>query len=50
MQAKKGYFFYQKKQFFKNTIPYMRWSQAWMLHSMAILEQVLRTDGDNAAL
>jgi len=50
MQTKKGYFFYQKKQFFKNTIPYMRWSQAWMLHSMAILEQVLRTDGDNAAL
>ena len=37
MQSKNGYFFYQKKQFFKNRIPYMRWSQAWMLYALSTL-------------
>ncbi len=37
MQAEKGYFFYQKNKHFKNRIPYMRWSQAWMLYALAIL-------------
>jgi len=39
MQSKNGYFFYQKKRFFKNRIPYMRWSQAWMLYALAILAE-----------
>jgi hypothetical protein len=37
MQSKEGYFFYQKKRFYKNKIPYMRWSQAWMLLAMVTL-------------
>jgi hypothetical protein len=37
MQSKEGYFFYQKKKYFINRIPYMRWSQAWMLLSLATL-------------
>jgi hypothetical protein len=37
MQSKTGYFFYQKKRFFINRIPYMRWSQAWMLLALATL-------------
>lgn len=41
MQAPNGYFFYQKKKLYKNKIPYMRWSQAWMLYALAILAEGL---------
>lgn len=34
MWNKKGYFNYQITRFYKNTIPYMRWSQAWMFYAM----------------
>lgn len=37
MQSKAGYFFYQKRRFFINRIPYMRWSQAWMLLALSVL-------------
>ena len=36
MQASDGYFFYQKKPFHSSKIPYMRWSQAWMMHALSI--------------
>lgn len=29
MQDEKGYFYYQKRRFYTNKIPYMRWNQAW---------------------
>jgi len=35
MQTKKGYFIYQKKKFISSKIPYMRWSQAFMLYAMS---------------
>ena len=38
MQGREGCFFYQKSRHFKNRIPYMRWSQAWMLYALAILD------------
>lgn len=31
MEDEKGFFYYQQFKFFSNKIPYMRWSQAWML-------------------
>ena len=35
-----GYFYYQIQPYYKNKIPYMRWSQAWMLLALAtLLEQ-----------
>lgn len=37
MQAKKGYFYYRKTPLFINRIPYMRWSQAWMMLALAEL-------------
>ena len=41
MRNKRGYFHYQKTRFYENRIPYMRWSQAWMLYSLAVyLESV----------
>jgi len=37
MQNIKGYFYYQKNNFFTNKIPYMRWSQAWMMLALVTL-------------
>ena len=36
MQSSKGYFYYQIKPRFTTKIPYMRWSQAWMAHSLIV--------------
>ena len=36
MQDSRGYFYYQKKKFWTTKIPYMRWSQAWMAHSLMV--------------
>jgi len=37
MQDPKGYFYYRKFSWYTNKIPYMRWSQAWMLLALATL-------------
>jgi hypothetical protein len=37
MQSKDGYFYYRKTPFFMNKIPYIRWSQAWMMLALAEL-------------
>lgn len=37
MQDKKGFFYFQKNKFYKNKIPYMRWSSLYMLHAMSYL-------------
>jgi hypothetical protein len=34
MQSKKGYFYYQKRKYITNKIPYMRWSQAWIFYGL----------------
>jgi hypothetical protein len=35
MQSPQGYFYYQKKKYFTNKIPYMRWSQAWIFYGLS---------------
>lgn len=37
MWDERGYFYYQVTPYYKNKIPYMRWSQAWMLLALASL-------------
>ena len=37
MWDENGYFYYQVTPYYKNKIPYMRWSQAWMLLALATL-------------
>jgi hypothetical protein len=37
MWNERGYFYYRVYPFFKNKIPYMRWSQAWMLLALSTL-------------
>ena len=44
MQSRRGYFYYQKWPIITNKIPYMRWSQAWML--LALFE-LMQKRGDN---
>ncbi|MGD9706492.1 MAG: hypothetical protein AB7V07_02315 [Candidatus Delongbacteria bacterium] len=39
---KKGYYYFQKTKLFTNKIPYIRWSQAWMLLGMAHLYTKLK--------
>jgi hypothetical protein len=33
----RGFFHYQRRRFYKVRIPYMRWSQAWMMYALARL-------------
>jgi len=33
MQSREGYFFFQKRKYYTNKIPYMRWSQAWIFYA-----------------
>lgn len=40
MLDRKGYFYYQKNRFCTNKIPYMRWSQAWMLLALSCALEV----------
>lgn len=35
MQSRKGYFYFQKRKYYTNKIPYMRWSQGWMFYGLA---------------
>jgi hypothetical protein len=44
MRDKEGYFYYQKKRFYMNRIPYMRWSQAWMLLALSTLLEHWKLD------
>jgi hypothetical protein len=39
---KDGYFYYQITPLYKSKIPYMRWSQAWMLYSLTLLLNYLK--------
>lgn len=35
MQSPEGYFYFQKRKYYTNKIPYMRWSQGWIFYAMA---------------
>jgi hypothetical protein len=35
-----GFFYYQRRRFHTVRIPYMRWSQAWMMYALARLREV----------
>lgn len=43
MQDKTGYFYFQINKYFSSRIPYMRWSQAWMLYALAMYEKAILT-------
>lgn len=35
MQSPKGYFYFQKRKFYTNKIPFMRWSEGWMFYGLS---------------
>jgi hypothetical protein len=37
LQSKRGFFYYQRRRFYRVRTPYMRWSQGWMLYGLARL-------------
>ncbi len=36
-----GFFYYQKRRFFTVKIPYMRWSESWMMYALARLREAV---------
>ena len=41
LQDEDGFFYYQRRRFQKVRIPYMRWSEAWMIYALARLREAL---------
>ena len=41
LRSPQGYFYYQKHPLFTNRIPYIRWSEAWMLLGLTCLLEVV---------
>ncbi|SHG68448.1 hypothetical protein SAMN05443144_1459 [Fodinibius roseus] len=44
LQDEEGYFYYQVRKFYKNKIPYMRWSQAWMFAALSYYLKEMAND------
>jgi hypothetical protein len=42
MQSSEGYFYFQKKKYYTNKIPFMRWSQGWIFYALAYYIRSLR--------
>ena len=38
----RGYFYYQRRRFYKVRIPYMRWSEGWMTYALARLGEAVQ--------
>jgi len=37
----RGFFYCQKRRFFTVKVPYMRWSEAWMMYALSLLREAL---------
>lgn len=47
MQDSRGYFYYRKGKFWKNKIPYIRWSQAWAFLALSTYLQIMETKSND---
>ena len=36
-----GLIYYQRRRLYKNRIPYMRWSEGWMMYALARLREAV---------
>jgi hypothetical protein len=41
LRSPEGYFYYQRRRWYTNRIPYMRWSEAWMAYGLARLLELI---------
>ena len=39
LRDRSGFFYYQQRRFFTVRIPYLRWSEAWMIYALARLRE-----------
>jgi hypothetical protein len=39
LRDENGFFYYQRRRLQKVRIPYMRWSEAWMIYALARLRE-----------
>jgi len=44
----RGFFYFQKLQYYKVRIPFMRWSQAWMLMALSTFLEALCNNGEQS--
>jgi hypothetical protein len=44
MRDERGFYYYQRRRFHAVRIPYMRWSQAWMMYALARLMETMRSE------
>lgn len=42
--ARRGFFYYQRRRFYTVRTPYMRWTQAWMLYALARRLEVMNAE------
>ena len=38
----RGYFYYQRRRFYRVRVPYMRWSESWMTYALARLREAVQ--------
>jgi hypothetical protein len=43
--ARRGFFYYQRRRFYTVRTPYMRWTQAWMLYALARRLEGMKDEG-----
>jgi hypothetical protein len=41
MRDDRGFYYYQRRRFYTVRIPYIRWSQAWMMYALARLKELV---------
>ena len=49
MQAKRGYFYFQKRKGISSKIPYIRWAQAWMYYALTDFMKYRGAPGGSAS-
>jgi len=41
LRDREGFFYHQKRRFYRIRIPYMRWAEAWMMYALARLREAM---------
>jgi len=47
LRDRQGFFYYQRRRFYTNHTPYMRWTQAWMLYALGRLLETKRCSSNS---
>jgi hypothetical protein len=47
LRDRRGFFYYQRRRFYRVRTPFMRWSEAWMLYGLSRLLEELSKEGES---